>query len=376
MKNTAHVLIVDDTELNRDVLEGLVASLGHKPMIVSNGKEALEVLEKGPLPDLILLDILMPEISGFDVLKHVKNSESLRSLPVIMISIIDEMESIVRCIELGADDFMTKPFNAILLKARINACLARKEYEDKQKQFSFWLADSYQKLQKAEQVRDEMFNMVVHDMNNALTILLGETELLTEQQATQLNADIRNSINNIGDAGRQIKSMVGNILDISRMEMEQISPRKEPVNIVHLVDNTSKQFNKMIKSHNGRLSTSSSSQEIFCNLDSQLLQRILQNLLTNVIKHGLTNDNPTVHIDITANDTNVTLSITDNGTGVPEDQIDKIFRKYYKLNSSNKGLGLGLAICKMAVEAMGGTITCGASNTSGGAKFCLVFNNP
>lgn len=372
MKKAAKILIVDDTELNREVLEGLVAALGHTPIVVDNGRDALDILKKGPIPDLILLDILMPEVSGFDVLQKVKSDENLRSLPVIMISIVDEMESIVKCIELGADDFMVKPFNVILLKARINACLERKDYEDKQKQFSFWLANSYQKLQKAEQVRDEMFNMIVHDMNNSLVTLLGETDLLLESGRRDLSHETLVSLQNIAVAGKQIQGMVGGILDISKMEKGQVEPKLTSVNINELVSTTAKQYEKAISHNNGRLSTIFTEHGIVGTLDGPLLQRILQNILTNVLKHGMSNAAPEVTISVSSEMESFDIIVADNGDGIPVAQLDKVFRKYYKIKPHEKGLGLGLAFCKMATEAMGGSIMAGPS-PSGGAQFRLTF---
>ena len=162
MKKQATILIVDDNEMNRDVLEGLIDSLGHLSVSAVSGREALELLGQKPQADLVLLDILMPEMDGYEVLQFIKKDTNLRAIPVIMISVVDEMESVVKCIKAGAEDYLIKPFNAILLKARINACLEKKRHYDEEQKFNFWLAESYQKLQKAEQTRDALFQMIVH----------------------------------------------------------------------------------------------------------------------------------------------------------------------------------------------------------------------
>ena len=120
----ANILIVDDQKINRDLLQDLVVDLGHVPLTAENGLTALALL-KEQCPDIILLDILMPEMDGFEVLNNLKDNSSLRHIPVIMISAVDEIKSVVRCIEKGADDYLTKPFNPTLLKARIGACLEK-----------------------------------------------------------------------------------------------------------------------------------------------------------------------------------------------------------------------------------------------------------
>lgn len=131
MSKKSFILIVDDIEMNRNVLNDIVISLGYFPILAENGLSALGVVRKSP-PDLILCDIRMPEMDGYELLKIIKADSNFRHIPVIMISAVDEMESVVRCIELGADDYMVKPFNAVLLKARINASLQKKKLHDQE----------------------------------------------------------------------------------------------------------------------------------------------------------------------------------------------------------------------------------------------------
>jgi len=119
------VLVVDDDRVNRLLLQRSLQADGHAVTLAENGRAALELLDDA-LPDVILLDILMPELDGFDVLDHVKGDARLRDIPVIMISAVDEVESVVRCIEAGAEDYLPKPFNPTLLRARINAGLMKR----------------------------------------------------------------------------------------------------------------------------------------------------------------------------------------------------------------------------------------------------------
>tara|TARA_B100000315_G_scaffold235627_1_gene250726 strand:- start:1451 stop:2605 length:1155 start_codon:yes stop_codon:yes gene_type:complete len=120
----ANILIVDDNEKNRNVLQDLVVTLGHIPFVSENGSTALTQMKKH-LPDIVLLDILMPEMDGYEVLNRMKADIRSRNIPVIMITAVDEIESVVRCIKKGADDYLTKPFNPTLLKARIGVCLEK-----------------------------------------------------------------------------------------------------------------------------------------------------------------------------------------------------------------------------------------------------------
>ena len=127
----AKVLIVDDNEKNGALLNDLVLALGHAPVLAESGLSALLQMRKQP-PDLVLLDILMPEMDGYEVLERMKGDSNLRHVPVIMVSALDEVESVVRCIEKGADDYLVLPFNPTLLKARISACLEKKRFRDQE----------------------------------------------------------------------------------------------------------------------------------------------------------------------------------------------------------------------------------------------------
>lgn len=128
------LLIVDDNEVNRDVLSRSLQRQGHTTAMAENGIQALQMLHSQKF-DLVLLDIMMPEMNGYQVLQEIKSTSSLRDLPVIMISALDELDSVVRCIEMGAEEFLPKPFNPVILRARIGACLEKKRLRDREKAY-------------------------------------------------------------------------------------------------------------------------------------------------------------------------------------------------------------------------------------------------
>jgi two-component system cell cycle response regulator len=125
------LLIVDDNSVNRIMLSRYITKLGYQAALAENGRRALEKLQSEPF-DLVLLDVQMPEMDGYAVLGHLKTNPRLRDIPVIMISAVEELESVVRCIELGAQDYLSKPFNPVLLRARLTACLERKQLRDQE----------------------------------------------------------------------------------------------------------------------------------------------------------------------------------------------------------------------------------------------------
>ena len=131
MNTPATVLVVDDVEMNRDMMCALLEADGHKAAVAENGRLGLEMIKAQPY-DLVLLDVMMPEMNGYQVLEQMKSDPSLRDIPVIVLSALDEIGSVVRCIELGAEDYLPKPIDPVLLRARINACLEKKHLRDQE----------------------------------------------------------------------------------------------------------------------------------------------------------------------------------------------------------------------------------------------------
>jgi CheY-like chemotaxis protein len=150
-----YCLVVDDNPTNRDILCRLLQRQGHRFATAVNGREALEMLQAEAF-DLVLLDIMMPELNGFQVLDRLKNDERLRDVPVIMISALDQDDAVLRCIAMGAEDYLPKPFNPLLLKARIGACLEKKRFRDKEQTY-------LQQIKQEKARSDELLHVILPD---------------------------------------------------------------------------------------------------------------------------------------------------------------------------------------------------------------------
>ncbi len=374
MLEKARILIVDDNEINRDVLQGLIEALGHTPIVAEDGQEALRLIKLPPNPDLVLLDLLLPEMSGTDVLQMIKADKSIRSIPVIIISVVDELEAVVKCIEAGAEDFLTKPFNAILLRARINACLEKKRAFDKEQKFNLWLSENYRKLQKAENDREAYFNMIVHDINSPLHAGMMMLEVLINEleQKDEADAELISSLHKINATMQQIQTMAKSILDIATMENGQIEVYKQSINCLELLQKLVIQFTFKDEPERFKIKLRATPADITLQTDRKLLNRVMQNLIANAIKHGLPEAGGEIVLAVERLEKQIVFSVSDNGPGIADEYLDKIFQKFYQIDRSQKGQGLGLNFCKMAVEAMGGEITA-VNQAQGGASFRLTF---
>ncbi len=181
---SSSLLVVDDNSMNRIMLSRYITKLGYKASLAENGRQALEKLQSEPF-DLILLDVQMPEMDGYEVLEHLKAHPRLRDIPVIMISAVEELDSVVRCIELGAQDYLPKPFNAVLLRARLTACLERKWLRDQEVDYlqQVGLVTAAAGAIKANNFQPESLDQVAQRSDE-----LGQLALVFQEMARQVYA--------------------------------------------------------------------------------------------------------------------------------------------------------------------------------------------
>jgi len=165
--HTGRILIVDDSPHKRELLSRRLVPVGHEILMAENGKQALEMLETETV-DLILLDILMPGLSGYDVLMKLKENSHTRDIPVLVISSISELDSVVQCIHAGAEDYLPMPINPVLLHARVNACIDKKVLSDRDQEHLKQLTEARQRLDAAIESIDEGF--AIFDANDRLTV--------------------------------------------------------------------------------------------------------------------------------------------------------------------------------------------------------------
>ena len=179
---TGRILVVDDNASNRDLLFRRLSRDGHQVTRAESGQRALEILAIEEF-DLVLLDLMMPDLNGFQVLERLKADERLHALPVIMISGLQETDSVIRCIEAGAEDYLTKPFNPVLLRARISACLERKRWRERERRY----------LERIELEREKHEALLRNILPGQIVTRLNDGEVVIAdrvEEATILFADL------------------------------------------------------------------------------------------------------------------------------------------------------------------------------------------
>ena len=346
------LLVVDDDAANRDVLSRRLEHQGHEVRTASNGKDALQMMAGEPF-DVVLLDIMMPDIDGYEVLGRIKADDALRHLPVIMISAIDEVHSVVRCIEAGADDYLAKPFDPTLLRARIGASLEKKRGRDREAVMFAQLQENYTRLQELETLRDDMRNMIVHDLRTPLTAVIVGVEMLGSHGV--LSESQRDMIGIAASGGRTLLGMINDLLDVEKMESGAALLQYTPLSAGALVASAVEQVGSLAAMENTILVSDVAPELPSFAGDGNKLGRTLVNLIANAIKFTRAG---TVTIRAWQDQPeSIRFAVRDTGAGIPSASYQRIFEKFGQLDARHRvGTGLGLAFCKLAVEAHRGTI--------------------
>lgn len=334
------ILIVDDEPNNFDVLEMFLYNENYDLVYISNGQDALSFLEKTK-PNVILLDIMMPKMNGIEVCSRIKNNPNTNHIPVIMVTALSSKENLAKCIENGADDFITKPIDKLELKSRIRSMVRIK--------------NNYDQLKTLLQLREDMAQMIVHDLRNPLTTINLSCNIL---KLTDLNDKQNRKIDEILLSLKRLNTLINSLLIMSKLESNNLLINKTSTNLSAFIEKIVSEFNLLAKQNNIQLIYKKPSKQKEFLLDSGLLQRVIENLLSNAIKFSPANSVVQIVLKY-LDDEHFKIKFMDNGCGVDDDLKNKIFEKY-NIGEFVKGvsqIGLGLAFCKLVIDSHGGTIS-------------------
>jgi signal transduction histidine kinase len=365
MALTGTVLIVDDDSYVCATMEALLKNEGHKLIFATDGMEGQNKARE-ERPDVILLDVMMPELDGYEVCRRLKADPVTAPIPVLLVTALTERKERLKGIEAGANDYLTKPIDAQDLRLRVrNAIYTRKLYDQ--------LQQSFEQLKDLEHLRDNLTHMIVHDMRSSLGSVLGFTQMLKNAAHAKLNEKENSYLSKVERNTNLLMDMVVSLLDISRLEAGQMPLRLNPCNIYELARAAIQPFEALVGSRKLTVHCPDQALTVVCDID--LMRRVIANLAGNAIKY--TEDNGLIDLKFCAENGRIKVMVTDNGPGIPKELHAKIFEKFGQARAEQRslGAGLGLTFCKLAVEAHQGEI--GLESDAGiGSTFWFALPAP
>jgi len=354
------VLVVDDNRQNVELLEAYLATEDYEVMTAYDGDEALaSVAERAP--DIVLLDIMMPNVNGYDVCRELKRDSRTQFIPVVMVTALKERDDKLKGIEVGADDFLTKPIDRVELLTRIRSLIRVKRLHDE-------LDQSYRELKELEHTKDRLTQMIIHDLKNPLTGIKANLEIV----GMDVPRDSHDCLSAAQRSCDLLFNMIQDLLDISRMEEGQLQLQPERLDLEELMATVADEYRVPAEAEGKEISTEASPGASPVSGDRDLLFRVLSNLVANAVKH--TGRGGSIKVRADAEGTYLRVSVEDTGYGIPAEHLERIFEKFSQIETRQRagGTGLGLTFCKMAVEAHGGRIWV-ESEEGRGSAFIFVL---
>ena len=360
---SAKIVIVDDTPDNVRLLINLLSQQGYHIRPAVDGAYALETIRSDP-PDLILLDVIMPEMSGFEVCEELKADARLREIPVIFISALTDVFDKVKAFSLGAVDYIAKPFQSAEVLARVKTHLALRELQRhlqeevaKRAASEEQLRQLNQELQEANASKNKFFSIIAHDLRNPVITFAQLCRLIVESFDRYRPEEIKRLTALQLDSAEQLSALLENLLTWANTQQAKIEFQPKSFNLQKLIE---KNLNLLaLNAEKKRITLKSSVHEpIMVYADPQMLNTVLLNLLSNALK--FTEAQGTVDVSACRSGEHVEFAVADTGIGIPEEKLPGIFQlgsKGKRIGTAGeRGTGLGLMLCKEFVERHGGKI--------------------
>jgi len=358
LEGECKLLLVDDEPVNLQVLINYLSSSAYSVTVASSGIEALNILESGYEPDLIILDVMMPRMTGFEVTHIIRNTWQLHELPIVLLTAKSQLQDIITGLEAGANDYLTKPVAKEELLARIRTHLSVKR-----------LKQAHEVAVETARLKSEFLANMSHEIRTPMNAVIGMTDLLS---STELSEEQRDYVTTIRTGSETLLSLINDILDFSKIESGKLELEVRPFDIRTCVEESL----DLVASHAAKKGINLAywiepgTPELPIG-DITRLRQTLVNLLSNAVKFTHQGE---VNVEVQAcaipppnmpevNDYpwyTFQFAVHDTGIGISEEQQNKLFQSFSQLDASTTrkygGTGLGLAICKRLTELMGGKI--------------------
>ncbi|MDZ7967369.1 MAG: ATP-binding protein [Nostoc sp. DedSLP03] len=352
----SRVLIVDDNADMRDYLKRILSEHDVEVEAVADGAAALAAITER-VPSLVLSDVMMPLLDGFELLKALRGDTQTKEVPIILLSARAGEESVIEGLLAGADDYLIKPFSTTELVTRVLAHL----------QMTQLRSVALHQEKTINRMKDKFLAEVSHELNTPLVAILGWTRLLRSSPPSQ--AMLTKSLETIERNATLQAKLVQDLLDISRITAGKISLNLEPVELQEVIEAAIATVHQSYQTKDIRLECTLAPLPVIVQGDPDRLQQILLNLLTNAVKFTPTGGR--IEISLQTHENQAQIILTDTGCGINSEFLPHIFDAFRQAKGTKKGLGLGLAIARNLVELHGGIIYAQSAGVGQGATFIV-----
>jgi two-component system sensor histidine kinase/response regulator len=364
------VLVVDDNAQNRSLAEAILHTAGYDVRLCAGGLEALASFAESP-PDLVLLDVMMPLMDGYEVCRRLRELPGSSDVPIVFLTATSELTAHQRALESGADDFLSKPLNRTELLIRVRSLLRIRALQRELRTNYDLIRTQRDALVHSERHRQELTDLIVHDLKNPVASILTNVEYTLGLPGVPKEG--WEALHDVVSGAQTMLRMLLNLLDVSRSEDGALVPRLVDVELLALVEQVRGSVQRQADLQNRRIVVEAASSTVPAKVDAELVRRIVENLVDNCLKY--TPRGTAVTLLIERNDTHVQVRVKDQGAGIPADQRERVFEKYARIDEGTlagvrSSRGLGLAFCKLATEAHGGRIWV-EENTPRGTVFVV-----
>lgn len=350
-----NILVVDDTPVNLRLLSELLTKQGYRVRAARDGQTAIRSVQTHH-PDLILLDIKMPEMDGYEVCTHLKQGEITADIPIIFISALSEADDIVRAFEVGGVDYITKPFKfrEVLARVENHLTLQRQRQQIEQAQ-----QRERQYFEKISTMKDHFVQAATHDLKSPLAMIMGYASLLDTQESIIGDQEAMTYIAEIKRGSDKMLGLVREMLDLLQIE-SGIHLQAEPTELNALVRQATTPFSQQAAGHNLTLEMTLPEADRTVFVDAEKLTRVFDNLISNAIKY--TPAGGDVVVEVEHLEDAVGIHIRDNGIGISAEALPMLFEAFYRVRDKStseinvEGTGLGLSIARSIVEQHNGSI--------------------
>lgn len=344
------LLVVDDVQTNVLLLKALLGKEGYGILVANNGQEALEVI-RNENPDLILLDVMMPGMDGFEVAERLKSEEFRCEIPIIFLTALDDTQSIVNGFKLGVGDFISKPFRKeelmVRIKHQLSLVAARRIIEEKNEE-----------LRKTIAGRDKMYSVIAHDLRSpmdSMKMLLNTIMMSVEKD--KIDPDIFDMLEMSNKTSEEVFSLLDNLLKWTKSQLGKLTVIPQKLDISGLADGVVEVMNSVAEVKHIKL-IRTDHESFFVYVDIEMIKSILRNLISNAVKFS--NPDSEIKVGIKAEDGKVIVSVTDSGKGIKKEDQHKLLKDSTHFTTygtnSEEGSGLGLLLCRDFARKNGGEL--------------------